>query len=236
MITVRLYKKIIKDMRGSLITYQKEKILVDFNLPKTKDSDGIITSPENTARTRISELSEYPKLFEDLYKKRNFLAQLFDGSLLQGYYRVLQTDNALLEGSLVFYPNPSKLNPDYFEDEPQILSSSDTKKSTQSLLQYIRIDFNRPDYKEIFHPAAHIHIGINSNTRIAINRFPFFSEFVLFILFIQDNERWLQMACGPKNTINTANFSSYLQDRKRNINFIDSILSPCEKLHYTLNM
>ena len=175
----------------------------------------------------------------EIYKNKEFTCVLKDGSIIQTFFK-LNRDN-LKEASFQFFPNPGlSLNDDYSIDEYHYDFIANNISYYTS--KYVRMDFNSSGgaYKEILHPCGHIHIGLEGESRIAINKFPFFSEFIMFISFLYYKKDWVRIVPNAvtDSESKSYDFQDYIRMRMRNstTKYIDCVLTDKEKGHYLLSM
>jgi len=228
----RLQRKIIKDISSKLIQLMQEKIILDCSIPKTSDS------PKKVYHTKNFELikneKDYLKKFKEMLEKKEFLCLFEDLGMIQGFYELSNRGDKLTKASLIFYPNPG-LQLDREIVDREITEKINEYSISQVYSRYLRLDFDSGrSYREIHHPIAHMHTGFDSKCRIALDKFPFFSEFLIFVLFLNYPSKWKKWISQEEEI----NFDKYMKKRIKDLseNYIPIDLSECEKSHYHLKI
>jgi len=135
-------------------------------------------------REAFQVFDNYSQFYKWVIENRQYSFQSKDDSFFQVYYSVMK--NKLVNASLTYIPNP---------DKDQLGGS------------YIRFDCNLSSHIDYLHTAYHIHFGYNSQSRICLYRFPFFSEFICFI----------------KHTIYQADLEHLPRQRKKGVLNLDEL-------------
>lgn len=231
---MKLFNKIIKDINRTNIFMHQKKIFLQIDYFSGKKN--IISS--NKEQIMLKDSSKYTDYFLDMYSNKNYFCYLNDISLISGFYEFESDNNSLIKASLEYIPNPGfHINRDYLiEDDEDV----DKLPIQYYLSNYIRFDFDvtSNSYIPLFHPCSHLHLGFDSNLRISLDKFPFFSEFVRLILFYQYEDEWRKMIprknkeqCSERNNLDFEKFLNIrIQDKKNK--YIDSKLSDMEKNFY----
>jgi len=169
-----LMKKIIKDINSTNLSLQKKNIFSQIIYVSNKHN--IISSYKE--KYMIKEPSRYKNFYLDMYESQNYLCLLNDISLISGYYEFSNDKENLIEAKLEYIPNPGFIiNKDY---EMEYINSNLQHPLSYYTSNYIRFDFDidKESYKPLFHPCSHLHLGLDSNYRISLDKFPYYSEFV----------------------------------------------------------
>lgn len=222
-----LLKNIVKDIKSILIELSEKNIILECTTPKTSDNPSRVFHLENFER--VKNRNEYIKKYKFFLENKQYICLFEDLSLIQAYYEFDNDGNKLKKASLIFYPNPGfSLNYELINKTNNIENDIIT-----AISKYIRldIDVDQNKYKEIHHPLAHIHLGFGSFGRIAIDKFPFFSEFIKLILFLNYPEKWKGLILNENSEVD---IKEYLQKRIKSHTekYINIGLTECEKKHY----
>ena len=241
-----LFKLVLKDIKNTLIDFQMKNFIFQTNLPSTKPEPLSISSYREKLRLEKYNFENYSEFFMKLVAEKHYFCQLNDLSIISGYYNFPPKNNSITDASLQFFPNPGLEKEKDFADDiiEDILETNREKKNPLSdyLSNYIRIDFNSStdSYREIYHPCSHIHIGFQSDYRISVDKFPYFSEFFKMILFYIYPDLWKNLINKrtAKDNIEEINKNEYKRKRKKDIknNFIKSNLTDIEKYHYLFEL
>lgn len=239
-----LKNDIYQNMRSTLLSHKKADLFIEINSPD-KDSQYNIVSYKRSGVGKLKTES-YTLQFIRLHEQKDYSCILFDGSIIQAYYELDNKLNCLSKGSLKYYPNPGLKLGDILdclgEDELETVELTNIAMQYNSNFQYssnfIMIDFdNDPNaFREVLHPCSHMHIGAYHEFRLALNRFPLFSEFVDFIMFFYYRDFWFKINCGIKDAtmFNNTIFEAYLIKKNELIskNLIDNSFSRIESNHF----
>lgn len=231
-------KKTIGDLKRKLVIYET-------NLPNIDDRYNVVSF--KVTNSSFVDLQNYVEDFLAAVEHRDFICSLFDGSLIQAYYKFDPSLTILEEGSLSFLPNPG-FETGFERDLAEVAEPKEREELIKIALEinekqkrsdnYLRIDYSSSDsmYKEIFHPKAHLHVGSNNDFRLCVNRFPFFSEFIDFILFSYYKDTWREIHLHGQVDDGVIDFSKYSQSRQEfiDVNGIFVDLTDNEKRHYLL--
>lgn len=234
-----MFRQVIQDIKRTLVHFLSKKILMSIQNPIVDDRTSEVTYSRNPSR--LGEVSKYDEFFMSLYEGTKFLCLLNDASIIQAYYKFKSRRGRLLRAVLEYIPNPEfRIDPEFRENanaESSLIESREKKNLSPYTSRYVRIDYNPEarEYREILHPRAHIHIGLESNYRIAIDRIPYFSEFVTLILFLNYRDDWIKLNPKMARTATAdLDISTYLPKRMRNKSekYIKFSLTKCEEAHY----
>ena len=229
-----LLNKIIHDINGTNLCMFDKNIFSQIHHFSSEKNQ--VTSYR--MNLRIDDSNLFNDYFIQMFKSNNFLALFDDASMVSGYYKFKKDNNELIEACLEFIPNPGfQIDQDYIVEDVEkdkLLSIS------HCISKYIRIEYDcSPDnYKPIIHPCSHIHFGLETDFRIAIHKFPFYSEFINLILFYNYNNKWKSLLPKKKEPhiieYDNLDFDSYLISRKKDkvINFITSTVKDVELEFY----
>ena len=235
---MNLFKSVIKDMKSFLNSCHQKKVLLDISHPLIDEKSFIITYSKN--RERLNDISNYATYFLKLIENKQYLCLLNDGSILQGYYKFSSDGNTLIEGCLIYLPNPGLTVSSEFKKMKEFEEKT-SEYLSEYTARYIRIDFDvdPTQYKELIHPYCHIHIGYESDYRISIDKFPFFSEFIKFIMFLNNQDEWMEIIPNKINKSNSSisvDIETFMKERVKNSKdkFISSNMSASEKEHYKI--
>ena len=228
----RLQRKIIKDIRSKLIQLMQENIILDCSIPKTGECPKKVYHTENFQLIKDGE--KYIKNFKEMLENKEFLCLFEDLGMIQGFYELSNDGEKLIKASLIFYPNPG------LQLDEEIVDREIAEKINEYSMsivhsRYLRFDFDSGDaHKEIYHPLAHMHTGFDSKCRIALDKFPFFSEFLIFVLFLNYPSKWKKWVSSEEEI----DFDKYMKKRIKNLseNYIPIDLTECEKSHYHLKI
>ncbi len=224
-----LMERIEKDIKKICLYLRTEDFFIDIRLPiKNKN----ILSSTHTQKF-LKNKESYSNFFKIISQENNYLAMLKDGSLVTAYYE-FESNNILKKASLIYYPNPGfipqslDIFKDYLSSNFYEENSADLKRDYLS--NSIRVDFNKQDQKEIYHPCSHLHMGLASY-RIAIDKFPFFSDFLELILFLNYPSEWKNLFLKEMSLL------EYIQKRKNSLINLscDGNLTPSELKYHFFN-
>lgn len=235
-----LFKAVIKDLKVCLNVYHKKKLMLDINHPVITENLPTISYCKNPKR--LDDVSKYIEFFYYLIENKNYTCLLSDGSIIQAFYKFSKDQQQLEEGNLVYYPNPGlTVAPEYRLKRK--IDFREYEYLSEYTAKYLRIDFDSKAgaYKEITHPCCHIHFSCESDNRIALDKFPFFSEFIKFILFLNSKEEWLAtIPTKSKSKLSSIDIDSenYIKHRVKmhKDRFIPAKMSNSEKKHYHVVM
>ena len=127
------------------------------------------------------------------------------------------------------------------EKEELVNLSLEINEEFEQASNFIMIDFDSSEdgYKEILHPCSHMHIGARHEFRMAINKFPIFSEFVDFILFFYYRTKWLEfnLELQSEDEFNNLIFQDYLKKKLEvsKSNTITNKFSELETRHFYMS-
>lgn len=193
---------------------------------------------------KIDDPLKYKEYFLEMYKVQNYLCLLNDLSILSGFYEFSSDKNNLIKAKLEYLPNPGFIANREFEIEELNEENVTDDPLSYYSANYIRLEFDNSNdsYKPIFHPCSHLHLGLEIEYRIALDKFPYFSEFVNLILFYNYSEQWRKliprMDAFEKPIDSNLDFAKYLHIRIHNKSdkYIQSALEPFEVEHYIFNI
>ena len=222
---------VLKDVKATIKKYSYNSFFSNINLEDYSSPDTI------TYKNHLDSMLNYDNYSESFIKfheNKQYFARIYDGSLIQAFYKFDSSLNVLTECNLSYIPNPGLENADFYDIETIV---EPTKKNEYlSLLMeieskyknysnYIRVDANKEHYREIYHPCCHMHIGLLEDFRISLQNIPLFSEFIDFICFYFYLEKW--------KVINNS-LADYFKNKRLNkrIEELGSLLSDKEKMHH----
>lgn len=235
-----ILRNIIRDINSTNLTMLSKKIFRQIHYFSSGENQ--ITSYRTTPR--IENPTKYKEYFLEMYESHNYFSLLNDISILAGYYKFSRNNNDLIEASLEYLPNPGFMFDRELKIEDEEIEEVMEYPLSFYTSNYIRFDFNITDniYKPLFHPCSHLHMGVETEYRMALNKFPFFSEFVKLILFYNYSEQWRKLIpridTFEKPIDSNLDFTKYLRIRIRNKSskFIQSELEPFEEEHHIFNI
>jgi len=198
-----LSQRIQQDIKNTCIALTKEKAFIDIKYVDFKENKIASFTESHFIKNRKDYITQFKKIIEE----KEHLAILKDGSLITVFYRFDQ-QGELQEASLAYYPNPNLAMSSH--NFPEEIESHVNKEDYLS--NYLRLDFNFNEKSEVFHPCTHVHIGLLSSFRIATDNFPFFSDFVEFILFLNYSEEWKSIYLNKHSSL-----SEYISKRSKSI-------------------
>ncbi|MGF2994082.1 DUF2290 domain-containing protein [Lactococcus lactis] len=155
----------------------------------------------------IKKNISYIQHFLEEYSNNNYIFLLKDRSMIQINYEFITHGKScrVSKVNLVFLPNPngeSEQLDELIEDvetDIEIIEELYSDMIENEYLNdfnyssnYIRLDYTQDDsdFTEFLHARGHMHIGLNNNFRIPINRVPLLSEFIDLILYLNYTEDW----------------------------------------------
>ena len=247
-------KLIEEDIRATIRKYREKNYLFNTNLPNKAISATSITF--DRTNTGIDKTGKYVKQFLSAYNSRDYICTLFDNSLIQANFEFCQDKDTkeivIYKGMFSYYPNPG-LQTDDLYDLARYTDENEVEECVNIALaineeflfstNYVRIEYSIDDndYTEVIHPSTHMHIGANNSLRLAVNRMPFFSEFMDFIFYAYYQDKWLRIVFDISTDVSldgrTYDFSQYIRAKREFIrdNFITSKLSDNEVNHYIIS-
>ena len=156
----------------------------------------------------ISRSGDYIKIYNTVTKNSDYTILLKDDSFFQFH---LDSDN---DGGYIFMQNP-RCHPDFdtflldfygnedisdedLEQLPDLYDQYLDEQSLNSGAVYMRMDFEEKTYTNFLHSFAHLHININSDIRIPLDKVlsPLaFCSFVLKHVYYQKWEEQVKKGC-----------------------------------------
>ncbi|WP_016955505.1 DUF2290 domain-containing protein [Catenovulum agarivorans] len=200
----------------------------------------------NEVKTMTRSSARYQEIYDAIVSKQHFNLMLNDRSIFQ-FSQKTQLQNC----RLVFYPNPYQFA-EYKSYHSEVISlyneqSGFTQDEVEQLLAecdftseipIIRYDLSMQQHCEMYHPAAHFHIGLHSENRWPVNRALTPFAFFLKILMHYYPDIWKKSADATNPTKNELDIH-YRKELKENCPKI-SIYSPkhfsnleLERLHFS---
>lgn len=119
--------------------------------------------------------NDYNKTFVIASQNRDYDILLKDGSFFQFtarnstdiHYSFFPCIEQTLSFEQYFDEFATEDNIDYLEQEYEMYLSTDREQTFPCPIRY---DYATSEYTEVLHPCAHIHIGINTDIRLACNK------------------------------------------------------------------
>lgn len=165
---------LISDLHSSLISLQG-------------DWSGIILNPNYIRKEWVISWNQFKhvslgdritsKTVKELEKGRQYSFQLFDGSLIQLYYRFREGGDIVQIANLAFYKCERDIYNEEEDDNGDISEYDDTPIEDYEI-PWIRIDYCPDEEMGIIHAATHMHSSIGANVRLPINGIPTPKQFI----------------------------------------------------------
>lgn len=161
---------------------------------------------------------EYVDLYNAYFSNQAFDFSLEDGSLM--FFRRNAADKTMLSYGYLESPY-ARLSYEEFIDEyfkAELIAGGTMEEYENYLSQVplrkhivpLRFDWSPSLYREGAHPAAHLHVGYNTEMRIAVDAVLTLMQFVLLVLRHFYVEAWEGRACQMQEVVREANAVSEL--------------------------
>lgn len=152
-------------------------LAVDQNLPsiirKGRNID-IIWDGQTHLSVALKKNSDYNKIYEEIFKERNYSLRFNDGAIIQISYRF--NGHNLISHRLVYLPNPLYHDSNEYNDIEIVCEEEGgddedffTPSNQSKIIMPIRFDYTTSGSQDIKHPMSHLHLGVFQDCRIPLN-------------------------------------------------------------------
>lgn len=254
---MNLKDRVCIDIKQSITYYQEKGFIRNLNIIDCTETNTITYKRKGKGIYKLKE--RYVQEFLNIQENKDYICRLDDGSVIQGYYIFNENNEELVEASIKYFPNPGLEIGDISEiildpninNQLEFANIAMYEENFKTSSNYIRIDYKPEDKNDIIHPSTHMHIGANNELRLSVNRVPFFSHFLEFILFTYYKDKWVKYMFNLKDEIklkdleekkflesNNINIKEFLLGREKEIEekSINSGLSENEEKYYMIKL
>ncbi|QFG00797.1 DUF2290 domain-containing protein [Psychrobacillus glaciei] len=200
--------------------------------------------------SKMDKTKTYVTNFLRFYNNGEYLFLLNDHSMVQINYIFKQDPGSrkqyVTKANLNYYPNPGLYDSELLDALTSDIDLNEQVELWYELVQdvekdftyrsnYIRLDFSDADkdFTELTHPRCHIHIGLNDNFRIAINKLPLLSDFMDLVLFSSYIDDWKKIRSD--DLADLTRFKSLMLSKESNYPMLtkfNSVVTELEEMHY----
>ncbi|GED57221.1 DUF2290 domain-containing protein [Brevibacillus formosus] len=248
-----IYQQIVDDIDKCIPLLLNLGLIINprFNKEKHCSFSNIAS---NRTDTGIDTVTPYVNKFLRHIDRGEYLFMLFDKSFIQINYEFTVIDSeekarkgkekVVSKANLSYFPNPSLSTEDVLDSLQSLEDEEETndflnfyyeyKEDYQYSSNYMRLDYDnrKESFTEFIHPRCHLHIGMNNNFRLGVNRVPLVSEFVDYVLYTNYIEKWVEL-----HSKGIEDFPKYLIEKVKNKEVIrltdkEILLTSNELLHY----